>query len=162
MGTISRPSFLTVAVACCAVALLAVNPVDTDGDGLPDTWEVANGTNPSVPDAALDSDGDGLSNLQEYLARRDPWVADSWAAVRLEAGWNMIAIPSNAKTRTYDAIFLPNRTLIAVVWWWDARTGGYREVVPGDYIPDSRGYWLYSPTGGNLVYEIPASRQRSR
>ena len=40
--------------------------VDWDGDGMPDDWETAHGSNPGVPDGHLDSDGDGLSNLQEY------------------------------------------------------------------------------------------------
>ena len=46
---------------------------DTDGDGLPDTYELANGLNPNDPaDASLDSDGDGQSNLAEFLTRTDP------------------------------------------------------------------------------------------
>jgi hypothetical protein len=48
-------------------------PIDTDGDGLPDTWENLYGFDPYNPaDAALDSDGDGLTNLQEYQLGTDP------------------------------------------------------------------------------------------
>ena len=46
---------------------------DSDGDGIPDEWEEANGLNPIVAaDAAEDSDNDGLSNLAEYYAGTDP------------------------------------------------------------------------------------------
>lgn len=39
---------------------------DTDGDGMPNAYELANGLNPAVNDAALDLDADGLTNLAEY------------------------------------------------------------------------------------------------
>ena len=41
--------------------------IDTDGDEMPDEWELDNGFDPEDPsDAGLDYDGDGLANLQEY------------------------------------------------------------------------------------------------
>ena len=45
---------------------------DSDGDGMPDVWEEANGLNTIVDDAAFDDDNDGLSNLAEYYAGTDP------------------------------------------------------------------------------------------
>lgn len=45
---------------------------DTDGDGMPDAWEVDNGLNPLVDDAGEDLDNDGLSNLLEYQNGTDP------------------------------------------------------------------------------------------
>ena len=53
---------------------------DSDGDGLPDYWELANGLDPfssdqngnGIRDDQDDFDGDGLSNWYEYLAGTDP------------------------------------------------------------------------------------------
>lgn len=42
-------------------------PVDTDGDGMPDEWEKANGTNPNKDDANDDADGNGYTNIEDYI-----------------------------------------------------------------------------------------------
>lgn len=44
-----------------------VPPADTDGDGMPDGWETAQGLNPNAADGNEDPDGDGYTNLEEYL-----------------------------------------------------------------------------------------------
>ncbi|WP_108424724.1 hypothetical protein [Flagellimonas amoyensis] len=40
---------------------------DTDMDGMPDVWEVANGLNPDIDDSSGDMDADGYTNLEEFL-----------------------------------------------------------------------------------------------
>ncbi|MFZ4774281.1 MAG: fibronectin type III domain-containing protein [Terrimicrobiaceae bacterium] len=53
------------------------NP-DTDGDGLPDGFEVGVvGQNPLIPDANSDSDDDGIPLLYEFLHRLNPFGDDS-------------------------------------------------------------------------------------
>src|SRR5438445_5768083 len=60
------------------------NWVDSNGDGLPDAWELANGLDPFAKNnSMLDPDGDGLTNLQEYLSGTDPNRAES--KLRLES-----------------------------------------------------------------------------
>jgi len=54
-------------------------PMDTDRDGIPNTWETSSGVlNPRNPfDAVQDLDGDGMSNLEEYHADTHPGEAAS-------------------------------------------------------------------------------------
>lgn len=42
-------------------------PTDTDGDGMPDDWETANGLNPSINDANLTTLNGEYTNLDMYL-----------------------------------------------------------------------------------------------
>ena len=47
--------------------------VDTDRDGYPDCWEIAEGLNPLESDAEKDSDGDGLLDTDEILRDSNPY-----------------------------------------------------------------------------------------
>jgi hypothetical protein len=47
-------------------------PIDTDGDGMPDDWELATGSNPKVPDGNTRMQ-DGYTALEHYLN----WMAET-------------------------------------------------------------------------------------
>ena len=50
---------------------------DSDGDGMPDFWEIGTHGNPNVPDSDLDRDGDGLTDLEEFYYQTNPRRADT-------------------------------------------------------------------------------------
>jgi hypothetical protein len=80
--------------------------VDSDGDGLPDAWELANGLNPLANDASQDNDGDGLSNLQEYLTGTNPNDAHSF--LRIDAANESLQLRLNfyaAAGRSYSILY---------------------------------------------------------
>ena len=42
-------------------------PADTDGDGIPDEWEISHGLNPRDPSDAAVVDAGGYSNIEKYI-----------------------------------------------------------------------------------------------
>jgi len=50
--------------------------IDSDGDGLSDAWETANGTNPAVNDSTTNTDGDANNALLEYAFGTNPAASD--------------------------------------------------------------------------------------
>jgi lysophospholipase L1-like esterase len=87
----------TSAVATATITVVA--GADTDGDGIPDAWEIARGLNPAFNDANLDLDGDGFTNAQEYLANTDP--LDPLSALRvISVGRN----PSGHNVVTWSSV----------------------------------------------------------
>ena len=79
---------------------------DTDGDGMPDLFEVENQLDPNRDDANEDLDGDGLDNLSEYRQGLDP-TKDDVAP--------LISVPSDmrvAATGWYTAVDVGTATAV--------------------------------------------------
>ena len=71
---------------------------DSDGDGVADAFEIANGMNRFNPaDATLDTDKDGNTALAEYLFGLNPHASDryGWATTRNQAtGFHEVTFPT--------------------------------------------------------------------
>lgn len=69
---------LPFAGACGFSAIQIIDrDADSDGDGLPDAWEVRYGSRYGVANAGADVDGDGLDAAAEYALGSDPTLADT-------------------------------------------------------------------------------------
>ena len=114
---------------------LILSAADTDGDGIINSYEIANGLDPFDPiNATKDTDGDGLTDLQEYLAGTAPTNSASAfciTGVAAEGGdlrvtWSTAAGKTNALQAAsevagnYDAIFTVTNTTGSVTNYLDA------------------------------------------
>jgi len=62
---------------------------DSDGDGMPDKWERANGLNPKDPsDANGDVNGDGYTNIEKYINGIDTKTRVDWT--KIENNWDTL------------------------------------------------------------------------
>jgi len=80
---------------------------DSDDDGIPDSFEIQFGLNPTdSSDATTDDDGDGVSNFNEFLNGTDPTANDQVGASGGGGGGStysgIIPIPTNAETPDHE------------------------------------------------------------
>jgi len=53
---------------------------DTDGDGIPDTWELRNGLSPWNDDASEVNNGSGITNIDAFNSSLSPWTLEPLAS----------------------------------------------------------------------------------
>ena len=86
----------------------SVNSADSNGDGLPDAWQIQYFGSITAPQAApgADPDGDGFTNEQEYLAGTDPTLAGDY--LKIES----VQISGAARTINFNAVAGKTYTIV--------------------------------------------------
>lgn len=140
---------------------------DLDGDGMADSWETANGLDPTDPtDGAGDPDLDGVSNLDEFLGGTDPNGFDGPTAPVLDspiAGEEVDslrplftignAIDPQNDTLTYEYEVYEDAALTLLTTLATAQpesTGGWSTWTPDiQFVENSTLYWRARADDGN-------------
>lgn len=128
-------------------ALLA----DTDGDGLPDEWELANDLDPENATGANgfsgDPDGDGMNNGQEFLAGTNPHDDQSCFKIETTTLNNAFVLAFQAiSNHTYsvqhtDALTNPWQTLVNI----PARSSNHTETLTAPLFQTNRFFRIVTP-----------------
>ncbi len=144
---------------------------DSDGDGMPDGWELNNGLTPRDPsDASLDYDADGLSNLEEWQFGTIPMNRDS-DGDGLTDGLEVNVYSTDPNIRDTDADGLPDGW---EVWDTDGNidrhNGGFfanwspTTDTDGDGLPDGPLDWDSDgdgmPDGFEVLFDVESGEIR--
>ena len=131
-------------------------PLDTDGDGLPDAWELANGLDSRSANgdngASGDPDRDGMTNAQEFLSGTDPRNPSSYLKIESLS-------PANASSKLhFNAVAGKTYTILYCdsvdrgLWIGMTNvpaqpfTGEIEIAVPGASATQTRFYRLVTPS----------------
>jgi pectin methylesterase-like acyl-CoA thioesterase len=113
-------------------------PLDTDQDGLPDTWENNNGLNPNDPLDAAQTAPNGYSNLENYLNSN----LFAPTAAQVSVGGRVLTAKGQGIART--EVTLTNTT-----------TGETRSAQTGTF-----GYYEFSEVPSGAVYVVTVSSRK--
>jgi hypothetical protein len=120
---------------------------DTDGDGMPDWWEISYALLPAVHDAAGNPDGDALSNVQEYNAGTNPRVFDF--LIVDDADGNLFPLDTGGRFLDSDLDGIPN--------WWERLNCGSSTGLVAETDSDQDGYSNYEEFVGRSNPSDPGS-----
>lgn len=115
---------------------------DSDGDGIPDWYEVTYNLNPTVNDAGVDSDGDGRTNYQEYQSRVTDYQSQS-TTYNPQAYEAPIIATGTGFTATPSQITNPGE---AVTLAWNTTYASSCSISPGIGSVSSSGTRVVNPT----------------
>jgi hypothetical protein len=125
--------------------------LDSDGDDLPDWWEIKYGLNPNLDDSLLDPDDDGLRNYDEYNMGWNPKV-DDWKGPFFALS-NLFTLDTGGGLLDWDGDGLPD--------WWEKRyftdnvTGFPEEDADGDGMSNLSEFVAgTTPTDANSLLKI--------
>jgi hypothetical protein len=123
-----------------------VGPGDTDGDGLPDSWEQFYFNDPTNALITGDTDGDGYDNLSEYLSGTHPLDGSSVSndaehvIVPFDAAWNYLDDGSDQSVTNWTALVFDESSWSNGVAALGYGTNTQATVV--DYGPDSSNKYI--------------------
>ncbi len=117
---------------------------DTDGDGLPDPWELAfwAAINAAGAGPNDDPDGDGYTNFQEYTNGTNPLVP----TILLLPGWNLVSVSWLPAVNASLTDQLGGAAALPIMAWDGAAyvdIGGGRQRNT-DPLQPLNGYWIYA------------------
>lgn len=99
---------------------------DTDGDGIPDSWEAEHGLDPFSDSFTSDGDGDGWSDFDEALRDSDPNDPDSTPLDSDLDGWSDFDEERLRETDKNDPFYLAGLGCDPEIFHWASRPNASR------------------------------------